>query len=257
MTNKWRAGILTTTLTPLSSRRPQCQSWHSISSVLSCPARTLWPLPVDQHLQQPDHGPLCPQWCQSQLIPALGGGVTAIASSCPDSTWHPPQGWASSWAAWAEDARGWPGTCRPAPHFPEGPVAWPGMGSQSQEGRAEQGGAGEPNRMGWGGRLERLWPLLCTAAARGGYQLPFPLPLPFSSTQAPKSSSPCGPLPQPQASLSQPRPAQESQGSFTGGSHDSGVWLGMVSIRFCGGVRCCMCSCKNVHDHVCDRDHLG
>lgn len=150
MTNKWRAGILTTTLTPLSSRRPQCQSWHSISSVLSCPARTLWPLPVDQHLQQPDHGPLCPQWCQSQLIPALGGGVTAIASSCPDSTWHPPQGWAT---AHGPPGQKMPGAGRePAGQLPTFLRAlWPGQGWAHKVRR------GEPNRgeleslTGWGG----------------------------------------------------------------------------------------------------------
>lgn len=131
----------------------------------------LWPLPVDQHLQQPDHGLLCPQRCQSQLIPALGGGTNCHRFLPPRQYLAPAPGLGhSTWAAWLEDARGWLGTCRPAPHFPEGPVAWPGMGSQSQEGELES--------LTGQGELERPWPL-CTVAARGGYQLPFPLPASF------------------------------------------------------------------------------
>lgn len=157
----------------------------------------------------------------------------------------------STWAAWLEDARDWPGTCRPAPHFPEGPVAWPGMGSQSQEGELES-----LTGRGGGTAGETVAPSLQSG---GPWWVPaaFPLPLPFSSTQAPKSSSPCSPLPQSQASLSQPQASPGIPRLFHWGSHDSGVWLGTVGIRFCGGVRCCMCSCKNVHDHICDHDCLG
>lgn len=50
-------------------------------------------------------------------------------------------------------------------------MAWPGMGSQSQEGELES--------LTGQGELERPWPILCTVAARGGYQLPFPLPPSF------------------------------------------------------------------------------
>lgn len=32
----------------------------------------------------------------------------------------------------------------------------------------------------------------------------------------------------------------------------SGTWLDTVSIQFCGRVRCCICSCEGVHDHICD-----
>lgn len=56
-------------------QRPQHQPCHLVSSVLSCPTGIPWPLPMDQHLQGPDHGLLGPQGCQSQLIPALGGGT--------------------------------------------------------------------------------------------------------------------------------------------------------------------------------------
>lgn len=160
----------------------------------------------------------------------------------------------STWAAWLEDARGWLGTCRPAPHFPEGPVAWPGMGSQSQERELESltgraGGAGET-----------VAPSLHSGSL---WWVPAALPSPLFLSLAHrhrKARSPCGALSQSQASLSQP---QASPGIPRllhwggGGSHDSGVWLGTVGIRFCGGVRRCMCSCKNVHEHVCDRDCLG
>ena len=119
---------------PLFFRGPPCQLWHLVSSVLSCPTGILWPPSMDQHLQQPDCGLLCPHWCQSQLIPALGGGIhchrflrTRQYLALTPGLGH------GTWAAWSEDARDWPGTCRPVLHFPEASAAWPGKGYQCQE----------------------------------------------------------------------------------------------------------------------------
>lgn len=46
-----------------------------VLSVLNCPSGILWPQPGNQRLQQPGRGLPCTRWCQSQLIPAPGGGV--------------------------------------------------------------------------------------------------------------------------------------------------------------------------------------
>lgn len=90
-----------------------------------------------------------------------------------------------------------------------------------------------------------------------GASLPFPLSLLFSRTQAQQSSIPVVPPPPVPAPDEPETPRASTLGGWgVGGSHDSGMWLGTVSIQFCGGVQCCVCSCENVHDHVCDRDHV-
>lgn len=100
-------------------------------------------------------------------------------------------------AAWLEDARGWPGTCRPALHFPEGSVAWLGKGYQCQEREVES----QTNRAG--GYGERACPpqaLQRMEAACGGCQpacstLPSFLQHTLGKAQVPVSSPPPVPAP--------------------------------------------------------------
>lgn len=159
---------------PLFSRGPQCQTCHLVSSVLSCPTGILWPLCMDQHLQQPDRGLLCPQWCQSQLIPALGGGIHCHRFLLPRQYLALTSGLGhSTWAGWSEDARGWPGTCRPTLHFPAGSVAWPGKGYQCHERELESHTHRAGVYRGGGERGEGACPpqaLQHTEAACGGNQ---------------------------------------------------------------------------------------
>ena len=118
----------------------------------------------------------------------------------------------STWAAWLEDARDWPGTCRPAPHFPEGPVTWPGMGSQSQEGELE-------SLTGWG--WEDGWrdcgPFSAQRQPMVGTSSPSLSPFLSLAHRHRKARPHAAPSPSPRPHCPSPRPAQESQGSFTGG----------------------------------------
>lgn len=237
---------------PLFSRGPQRQPWHLVSSVLSCPTGILRLLPRDQHLQQPDPGLLCPEWCQSQLIPALGGGTSGHRFLLPRQYLAPtPRLRHSTWAARSEDARGWLGTCRPALHFPEGPVVWPGKGYHSVR------------RGNWRARLtglgaaETVDPALHSSSLWWAPACPFLSHFSSPAHRHGKAQTPWYLFLQSQPSPSQ---SQASPGLPTlprWGSHDSGMWLGTVSIQRCGVVRCCVCLCESVHAHVCDRDCLG
>ena len=237
---------------PLFSRGPQRQPWHSVSSVLSCPTGILRLLPMDQHLQQPDPGLLCPQRCQSQLIPALGGGTNCHRFLLPRQ-YLAPTPWLShsTWAAWSEDARGWLGTCRPALHFPEGPVVRPGKGYHSVrrgKWRARLTGLGAAETVDPALRSGSLW----LSPACHFLSHFFSPAHRHRKAQSPRYSSSS-----PSPHRPSPRQARDSQCSLAGGSHDSGTWLGTVSIQCCGVVRCCVCLCESVHAHVCDRDCLG
>lgn len=203
---------------PLFSRGPQCQTCHLVSSVLSCPTGILWPLCMDQHLQQPDRGLLCPQWCQSQLIPALGGGIHCHRFLLPRQYLALTSGLGhSTWAGWSEDARGWPGTCRPTLHFPAGSVAWPGKGYQCHERELES----HTHRAGVYRRRRTCMPSPGPPAHRSSlwwepactFLSPF-----LSPAHAGKNSIPCVvPSSSPSPHCPSPRRAWDSQSSLAGG----------------------------------------
>lgn len=109
---------------------------------------------------------------------------------------------------------GWPGACRPALHFPEGPISWPGKGYQCQEGKLEC----QTNRAG-GWRECTPSPGPCSAWKQPlmGASLPFPLSLPFSSAHAQKSSvAQVAPSSSPSPHCLSPRQAWDSQNSLAG-----------------------------------------
>lgn len=176
---------------PLFFRGPLCQLWHLVSSVLSCPTGILWPPSMDQHLQQPDRGLLCPHWCQSQLIPALGGGIHCHRFLRPRQYLALTPGLGhGTWAAWSEDARGWPGTCRPVLHFLR--HLQPGQGRVTSVRRRNRGA----RPAGLGGRQRtRTFPGPCSVqkAACGGWQPALSSPF-LSPAQAQKSSIPMSSL---------------------------------------------------------------
>lgn len=123
-------------------------------------------------------GCCAPLWCQSQLIPALGGGTRYRPFLLPRQCLAPASGLGhSTWAAWPVAATG-----------------WPGQGYQCQE-----------------------WKLVGAGPAAGGYRVPtlpgtrqIPAPPLFSSlssTLAQKSSEPTWATP-PAPALTVPAPGK-------------------------------------------------
>lgn len=105
---------------------------------------------------------------------------------------------------------GWPGTCRPALHFPEGPISWPGKGYRCQEGKLE----------GWGLKRIHALPrtLLCPEAASGGCQPALsPLPSFLQGKRTEKLSAHVAPSSSPSSHYLSPRQAWDSQNSLAGG----------------------------------------
>lgn len=153
---------------------------------------------MDQHLWQPDRGLLCHSWCQSQLIPALGGSTHCHHFLLPRQYLAPSPGLGhSTWAASSEDARGWSGICRPRLHFPEDPCP-----AQGQEGEPE----GQTNRAGgW----KECTPGPCPTHKQPPVDasLPFPLSLPSSSAHAQETSIPIL-LPSPVPAFTMPAPEE-------------------------------------------------
>lgn len=188
---------------------------------------------MDQHLQQPDRGLLRPQWCQSQLIPALGGGTCCHRFLLPRQYLALTPGLGhSTWAAWLKGARGWPGTCRPAlSAFLRG--LWPGQGRVTSIRGGEQ--RATPAGLGATGENENTrspQTLLCAREAAHGGRHPAPALLsPFlSPAQAWKGSIPVLSPPPVPGSLSQPQASLGLPMLPRWGSYDSGVWVGAVSL---------------------------
>lgn len=225
-------------------QRPQHQPCHLVSSVLSCPTGIPWPLPMDQHLQGPDHGLLGPQGCQSQLIPALGGGTHCHHFLLPRQYLAPAPG--------LGHIHGPPGWTMPG----AGPEPAGQLSTFLRDLWSNQGRVSRVRRGNWRARqtglraAENTHPPRDPALHRSSlWQVPPAPSSPPSFLQHKHTQEHSIPMMPPPPVLTLPVLAPAS----SRGSHDSDMWLGTLSIQFCRVVRCCVCSCESVHDHVCDR----